>query len=94
MLAIGRALAGDPRVLMLDEPSLGLAPILVNEIFKIIEELAQNKKTILVVEQNARKALMVSNRTYLLENGGITMAGKSGEMMNDEKIKAAYLGTG
>jgi branched-chain amino acid transport system ATP-binding protein len=92
MLAIGRALMGDPKLLMMDEPSLGLAPILVKEIFGIIEILRKDKKTILLVEQNAKKALLASDRSYLLENGLIAMAGTSSKMINDEKIKAAYLG--
>jgi branched-chain amino acid transport system ATP-binding protein len=93
MLAIGRALMGEPRLLMMDEPSLGLAPILVNEIFKIIAVLHEKKKTILLVEQNARKALLTSDRSYLLENGLIAMAGPSSEMINNQKIKDSYLGT-
>jgi len=94
MLAIGRALMGEPKLLMLDEPSLGLAPILVVEIFNIIDVMRKEKKTLLLVEQNARKALLASDRSYLLENGVIAIAGASSEMMNDEKIKAAYLGAG
>ena len=93
MLAIGRALMGEPKLLMMDEPSLGLAPILVNEIFKIIAVLREKKKTILLVEQNARKALLTSDRSYLLENGLIAMAGPSSEMINNQKIKDSYLGT-
>jgi branched-chain amino acid transport system ATP-binding protein len=93
MLAIGRALMGEPKLLMMDEPSLGLAPILVNEIFKIITVLREKKKTILLVEQNARKALLTSDRSYLLENGLIAMAGPSSEMINNQKIKDSYLGT-
>jgi len=93
MLAIGRALMGEPKLLMMDEPSLGLAPILVNEIFKIIAVLREKKKTILLVEQNARKALLTSDRSYLLENGLIAMAGPSLEMINNQKIKDSYLGT-
>lgn len=93
MLAIGRALMGEPKLLMMDEPSLGLAPILVNEIFKIIAVLREKKKTILLVEQNARKALLTSDRSYLLENGLIAMSGASPEMINNQKIKESYLGT-
>ena len=93
MLAIGRALMGEPKLLMMDEPSLGLAPILVNEIFKIVAVLHENKKTILLVEQNARKALLTSDRSYLLENGLIAMSGASSEMINNQKIKDSYLGT-
>ncbi|RPJ22802.1 MAG: ABC transporter ATP-binding protein [Desulfobacteraceae bacterium] len=93
MLAIGRALMGEPKLLMMDEPSLGLAPILINEIFKIIAVLREKKKTILLVEQNARKALLTSDRSYLLENGLIAMSGPSPEMINNQKIKDSYLGT-
>ena len=93
MLAIGRALMGEPKLLMMDEPSLGLAPILVNEIFKIITVLREKKKTILLVEQNARKALLTSDRSYLLENGLIAMSGASSEMINNQKIRDSYLGT-
>ena len=93
MLAIGRALMGEPKLLMMDEPSLGLAPILINEIFKIITVLHERKKTILLVEQNARKALLTSDRSYLLENGLIAMSGPSSEMINNQKIKESYLGT-
>jgi branched-chain amino acid transport system ATP-binding protein len=93
MLAIGRALMGEPKLLMMDEPSLGLAPILVHEIFKIIAVLREKKKTILLVEQNARKALLTSDRSYLLENGLIAMSGPSSEMINNQKIKDSYLGT-
>jgi len=93
MLAIGRALMGEPKLLMMDEPSLGLAPILINEIFKIIAGLREKKKTILLVEQNARKALLTSDRSYLLENGLIAMSGPSSEMINNQKIKDSYLGT-
>jgi branched-chain amino acid transport system ATP-binding protein len=93
MLAIGRALMGEPKLLMMDEPSLGLAPLMINEIFKIIEVLREKKKTILLVEQNAKKALLTSDRSYLLENGLIAMEGPSSEMINNEKIKHSYLGT-
>jgi branched-chain amino acid transport system ATP-binding protein len=93
MLAIGRALMGEPKLLMLDEPSLGLAPILVNEIFRIIQVLREDKRTILLVEQNARKALLTSDRSYLLENGLIPMSGASSELINNQKIKDSYLGT-
>jgi branched-chain amino acid transport system ATP-binding protein len=93
MLAIGRALMGEPKLLMLDEPSLGLAPILVNEIFRIIQVLREDKRTILLVEQNARKALLTSDRSYLLENGLIPMSGASSELIDNQKIKDSYLGT-
>lgn len=93
MLAIGRALMGQPKLIMMDEPSLGLAPILIQEIFKIISVLRENKRTILLVEQNARKALLASARSYLLENGLIAMCGASSEMIDNQKIKESYLGT-
>jgi len=93
MLAIGRALMGDPLVLMLDEPSLGLAPLLVNEIFRIITVLQGDGKTLLLVEQNARKALLASDRTYLLENGLIALSGPSADLIQNDKVKAAYLGS-
>lgn len=94
MLAIARALMGDPRLLMMDEPSLGLAPLIVNEIFRIIRILKENRKTILLVEQNARKALMASDRSYLLETGLIAMSGPSSEMIHNQKIRDSYLGAG
>ncbi len=93
MLAIGRALMGEPKLLMMDEPSLGLAPILINEIFKIITVLRENKKTILIVEHMARYALSTSDRSFLLDNGLIAMSGPSSEMINNQKIKDSYLGT-
>ncbi len=93
MLAIGRALMGEPKLLMMDEPSLGLAPLMIHEIFKIIAVLREKKKTILLVEQNAKKALLTSDRSYLLENGLIAMEGPSSEMIHNEKIKHSYLGT-
>jgi branched-chain amino acid transport system ATP-binding protein len=92
MLAIGRALMGEPKLIMMDEPSLGLAPILVNEIFKIIAVLREKKKTILLVEQNARKALLTSDSSYLLENGLIAMSGASSELIHNQKIMDSYLG--
>jgi branched-chain amino acid transport system ATP-binding protein len=92
MLAIGRGLMANPKLLMLDEPSLGLAPLLVNEIFRIIETLKENKKTILLVEQNARKAILASNRCYVLETGRVVMEAASGVIINDQRIKDAYLG--
>jgi len=94
MLAIGRGLMGNPLVLMMDEPSLGLAPMLVNEIFRIIEILRKDGKTILLVEQNARKALLASDRTYLLENGAVSLSGPSSELIHNDRVKAAYLGSG
>jgi branched-chain amino acid transport system ATP-binding protein len=92
MLAIGRALMADPRILMMDEPSLGLAPILINDIFKTIKALKERKKTILLVEQNAKKAILASDRCYVLETGRIVMEGPSAVIINDDRIKQAYLG--
>jgi branched-chain amino acid transport system ATP-binding protein len=92
MLAIGRGLMANPTLLMLDEPSLGLAPLLVNEIFKTIKTLKENKITILLVEQNARKAILASDRCYVLETGRVIMEAPSGVIINDQRIKDAYLG--
>lgn len=92
MLAIARALMGDPEILLLDEPSMGLSPILVAEIFNIIEETNKNGVTVLLVEQNANKALELSDRTYVLESGRIVMEGNSKDLKDDPKIKKAYLG--
>ena len=94
MLAIGRALMAKPVLLMMDEPSLGLAPLIVNEIFDIIRGLHQSGRTILLVEQNARKALLVSNRAYILELGKISMEGPSSELLNSDDVRKAYLGGG
>lgn len=93
MLAVARALMSMPRVLLLDEPSLGLAPIIINEIFKeLIDVNTQLGMTILLVEQNARKALMLSNRAYVLQTGKITKEGNSKDLLHDPDIEAAYLG--
>jgi len=92
MLAIGRALMSTPRLLLLDEPSLGLAPILVKQIFDIIEEINHQGTSILLVEQNANKALRVANRGYVLENGAITTSGSSAELKSDKQVQEAYLG--
>ncbi len=92
MLAVGRALMVKPKVLMLDEPSLGLAPLLVKDIFEIIKELHRQGNTILLVEQNAKKALEVADYAYVLETGQLTLQGEGQELLNDEKVKAAYLG--
>ena len=83
---------GLPKVIMFDEPSLGLAPILVAEIFEIIKKIRQEGKTVLIVEQNVRQTLAISDRAYVLETGKVTMAGKGQDMLNDEHVKAAYLG--
>ena len=92
MLAMGRALMSKPKLLMLDEPSMGLAPILVDQIFAIIKELHQAGTTILLVEQNARAALSVADRGYVLETGKIVATGTGAELLLDETVKKAYLG--
>jgi branched-chain amino acid transport system ATP-binding protein len=92
MLAIARALMSRPKLLLLDEPSLGLAPQIVREIFSIIRKLNESGVTILLVEQNANLALETANRGYVLEAGRLTMAGKAGDLLKDERVKQAYLG--
>jgi branched-chain amino acid transport system ATP-binding protein len=92
MLAIGRALMARPRVLMLDEPSLGLAPIIVQEIFRIIAEINRLGTTVLLVEQNTRQALSLSRRGYVLENGRIALEGTGAELLGNEHVRRAYLG--
>lgn len=92
MLAMGRALMSNPRLLMLDEPSMGLAPILVEQIFDIIQELNKGGATILLVEQNAQMALSVAHRGYVLETGRITLSGPGKQLLEDEAVKKAYLG--
>ncbi|MBZ9750232.1 ATP-binding cassette domain-containing protein [Deinococcus sp. HMF7620] len=92
MLAIARALMSRPKLLLLDEPSLGLAPIIVREIFSIIRELNEQGVTILLVEQNARLAMNASHRTYVLEAGQLTFSGVSADLVNDERVLHAYLG--
>jgi branched-chain amino acid transport system ATP-binding protein len=92
MLAIGRALMARPRVLMLDEPSLGLAPIIVTEIFRIIGEISQLGTTVLLVEQNTRQALALSRRGYVLENGRVVLEGSGAALLGNEHVKRAYLG--
>jgi branched-chain amino acid transport system ATP-binding protein len=92
MLAIGRALMGRPILLLLDEPSLGLAPLVVQEIISIIEKLRNEGTTILLVEQNARAALKISHRAYVLETGKVRVQGKASELMENEAVKKAYLG--
>ena len=92
MLAIGRALMARPRVLMLDEPSLGLAPLIVKEIFRIIGEINQLGTTVLLVEQNTRQALALSRRGYVLENGRVVLEGSWAELLGNEHVKRAYLG--
>ncbi len=92
MLAIGRALMARPRLLMLDEPSLGLAPIIVTEIFRIIGEINRSGTTVLLVEQNTRQALALSRRGYVLENGRVVLEGTGAELLGNEHVKRAYLG--
>ena len=91
MLAMGRALMSKPKILM-DEPSMGLSPIFVNEIFDIIRAVSESGTTVLLVEQNAKKALSISDRAYVLETGTITMSGKAKDLLEDEAVKKAYLG--
>ncbi len=93
MLAVGRALMGRPRLLMMDEPSLGLAPIVVQEIFKIIRRISEAGTTVLLIEQNANMALHVADRAYVIENGMIATEGTGEELLKDEKVRAAYLGS-
>ena len=93
MLAMARALMSKPRLLMLDEPSMGLAPILVEQIFEIIKELHQSGTTILLVEQNAQMALSVADRAYVLETGKLTMEGAADELLHSDAVKKAYLGS-
>ncbi len=92
MLAIGRALMSDPKVLLLDEPSLGLAPIMASKIFKTLEEINREGVTILLVEQNARAALRLSSRGYVLENGRVALHGESAALLTNERVRNAYLG--
>ena len=92
MLAMGRALMSHPKIIVMDEPSMGLSPILVGEVFKIIEEVSASGTTILLVEQNAKKALSVADRAYVLETGNIVLSGDAKELLNDERIRKAYLG--
>ena len=94
MLAIGRALMSRPRLLLLDEPSMGLAPLIVEAIFDIIEQIRASGATILLVEQNAAQALQLADRGYVLENGAIVMADKAETLLDDERVRAAYLGEG
>ncbi|MCD8198502.1 MAG: ABC transporter ATP-binding protein [Lachnospiraceae bacterium] len=92
MLAMGRALMSEPRILLMDEPSMGLSPIFANEIFDIIQKVSEAGTTVLLVEQNAKKALSIADRGYVLETGRIVLEGKASELMNDESVKKAYLG--
>ncbi|PWM70132.1 MAG: ABC transporter ATP-binding protein [Clostridiales bacterium] len=92
MLAMGRALMSNPKILLMDEPSMGLSPLLVGEIFSIIGEVSADGTTVLLVEQNAKKALSIADRAYVLETGKISLEGKASDLINDEKVKKAYLG--
>lgn len=92
MLAMGRALMSKPKIILMDEPSMGLSPIFVNEIFKIIEDVSADGVTVLLVEQNAKKALSIADRAYVLETGKIVLDGDAKELMNNDSIKKAYLG--
>ena len=92
MLAIGRALMSDPKVLLLDEPSLGLAPLLVRAIFDIVREINRSGTTILLVEQNARAALKLAHKGYVLETGSIVLSGPAATLLADERVRKAYLG--
>ena len=92
MLAMGRALMSSPRLIVMDEPSMGLSPIFVNEIFDIIEKVSAGGTTVLLVEQNAKKALSIADRAYVLETGNIVLSGKAEDLLNDDSIKKAYLG--
>ena len=92
MLATGRALMTNPRIVLMDEPSMGLSPLLVKEIFSIIQELHESGITILLVEQNAKMALAVADRAYVLETGCISMSGKAAELAEDDRVRKAYLG--
>lgn len=92
MLAMGRALMSNPKIVLLDEPSMGLSPLLVSEIFDIIQSINKSGTTVLLVEQNAKKALSIANRAYVLETGKIVLEGDAKELMNNDQIKKAYLG--
>jgi branched-chain amino acid transport system ATP-binding protein len=92
MLAMGRGLMSRPKVLLLDEPSMGLSPIMVDKIFEVVRDVYAQGVTILLVEQNASRALAIANRGYVMESGEITMTGKASEMLTDPKVRAAYLG--
>ncbi|MGN0470742.1 MAG: ABC transporter ATP-binding protein [Acutalibacteraceae bacterium] len=91
MLAMGRALMSKPKIILMDEPSMGLSPLLVNEIFDIIKEINKSGTTVLLVEQNAKKALSIANKAYVLETGKISLSGDAKELMNNDSVKKAYL---
>lgn len=92
MLAMGRALMSKPKIILMDEPSMGLSPIFVNEIFDIIKSVSASGTTVLLVEQNAKKALSIADRSYVLETGKIVLSGKASDLLNNDSIKKAYLG--
>lgn len=92
MLAMGRALMSKPRIILMDEPSMGLSPLFVSEIFDIIKVINESGTTVLLVEQNAKKALSIADRAYVLETGNITLSGDAKDLINDESVKKAYLG--
>ena len=92
MLAMGRALMSHPKIILMDEPSMGLSPIFVNEIFDIIKSVSASGTTVLLVEQNAKKALSITDRAYVLETGKIVLSGKASDLLNNDSIKKAYLG--
>ena len=92
MLAMGRALMSKPKIILMDEPSMGLSPIFVNEIFDIIREVSKGGTTVLLVEQNAKKALSIADRAYVLETGSIVLEGRAEALLADDSIKKAYLG--
>jgi branched-chain amino acid transport system ATP-binding protein len=92
MLAMGRALMSRPKVLLMDEPSMGLSPIMVDKIFEVVKEVYEQGVTILLVEQNASRALQIANRAYVMESGLITMNGDARQLLSDPKVRAAYLG--
>lgn len=92
MLAMGRALMSKPSIVLMDEPSMGLSPLYVNEIFDIIQEINKSGTTVLLVEQNAKKALSIANRAYVLETGSISLSGDAKELMDNDEVKKAYLG--
>ena len=91
MLAMGRALMSHPKLIVMDEPSMGLSPIYVNEIFDIIQEINKSGPTVLLVEQNAKKALSIADKAYVLETGNIVLSGDAKELMNNDRVKKAYL---
>lgn len=92
MLAMGRALMSNPRIILMDEPSMGLSPLLVSEIFDIIRVISESGTTVLLVEQNAKKALSIADRAYVLETGSITLSGNASDLMHDPSVQKAYLG--